>query len=251
MRKAGTSSFLRYGMRACETGDMEACEYVGAYKHLVALADGEQSQGNDLLQTACAGDRWYACSVSNEPAKAVKLAMAACETSKSLIACRSAAYWLQSAKLQSEAAAMAEIGCREWMRQAGESYDAAKYSEEELATPSSCALAVELGIDVASLGPTALDYKGASRVAGHEQVHPPLEVAKRVARSRKTIVASYGLCHSAQGDITNIMPLRPTGYPSYDLKLFKAMQTWKYEPARRNGVPEASCETVSFAYRPR
>lgn len=65
---------------------------------------------------------------------------------------------------------------------------------------------------------------------------------------RDKVVGSFKLCISDTGAVTGVTALKSTGFPDYDAKIIREMNTWAYRPYLVNGKAAPVCTAVTFIY---
>jgi len=126
-----------------------------------------------------------------------------------------------------------------------------------LATPRPAAALPEPGAadDADGLPPTAGPQNvpptllEASRISGEKVIVPDDMVKVKITESkRENVIGSFKLCIDTSGAITAITQLKSTGFPDYDAKIIRTMNTWKYRPYKVNGAAVPVCTAVTFIY---
>jgi protein TonB len=94
--------------------------------------------------------------------------------------------------------------------------------------------------------PTLLE---GSRIAGDKMIVPDDVTKTEIQRSGKDkIIGSFKLCITKFGDVSAVTMLKSSGFPAYDQKIQRGMQTWKYRPYVVNGKDVPVCTAVTFIY---
>jgi hypothetical protein len=85
---------------------------------------------------------------------------------------------------------------------------------------------------------------------GAKQIVPDDATKTEMDRDAKArLIASFKLCLDTTGTISEIKPLKLSGYPAYDEKLIRTIRdTWKYLPYLVKGTPTPVCTAVTFVY---
>ncbi|MBC7976579.1 MAG: energy transducer TonB, partial [Myxococcales bacterium] len=98
-----------------------------------------------------------------------------------------------------------------------------------------------------NVAPTALD---ANRISGDKDIIPDDITKAEISRSGKEkLVATYKLCITIDGAISNVSQLASTGFPAYDTKILNTIRgKWRYRPFMVNGKAAAVCTAVRFIY---
>lgn len=90
------------------------------------------------------------------------------------------------------------------------------------------------------------------RIAGNKAIAPDDRTKTEIGKSRvEKIVGSFRLCLDESGSVESILPMRSTGYASYDRKIIAGIQTWKYSPYVVDDKPVPVCTAVTFIYSQR
>ena len=79
----------------------------------------------------------------------------------------------------------------------------------------------------------------------------PDDVTKtEISRSGKDkLIGSFKLCITLDGNISSVVQLKSTGFPSYDNKITSTIRgEWRYRPFMVNGKPTPVCTAVTFIY---
>ena len=90
------------------------------------------------------------------------------------------------------------------------------------------------------------------RIFGNKMISPDDHTKTKIGRSHATkVVGSFRLCLDDQGVVETVLPLRSTGYDSYDRRIMGGIMTWRYSPYLVNGVGVPVCTAVTFIYSQR
>ena len=89
--------------------------------------------------------------------------------------------------------------------------------------------------------PGKMLFKAQKRIAGNDPEFPP--AARALGISAKVAAR---VCISATGKVTEMKILK--GVDRFNQAVEKAVQGWRYEPYRANGVPVPSCFPVYFNF---
>jgi hypothetical protein len=90
------------------------------------------------------------------------------------------------------------------------------------------------------------------RISGDKMVSPDDRTKTIIGKSRvDKVVGSFRLCLDESGSVETVLPLRSTGYASYDRKIIATIQTWKYAPYLLDDKPVPVCTAVTFIYSQR
>lgn len=114
----------------------------------------------------------------------------------------------------------------------------------------------QLGVTELALHPERLNVpptllEGA-RIAGDKQVLPDDEDKLAIqASGQNRVIGSFKMCLDVAGVPVEIVRLKSTGYPRYDEKIHRAMETWRYRPYLVDGVAKVVCTAVTFVYSQR
>jgi protein TonB len=99
---------------------------------------------------------------------------------------------------------------------------------------------------VETVTPQALE---AQRIAGDKNISPDDVTKTEISRSGKTrIVIPVKLCVSEKGTVKSVNILKPSGFSSYDSKIKREMQGWKYRPFMVNGKAAPVCTAITLIY---
>jgi hypothetical protein len=97
------------------------------------------------------------------------------------------------------------------------------------------------------VAPTALD---ANRIAGDKSIMPDPTTMAAIGRSGETtLISSYKVCVTAEGNVNTVTLLRSTGFPAYDTKIQTTIRKdWRYKPFLMNGKATPVCTALRFVY---
>lgn len=88
------------------------------------------------------------------------------------------------------------------------------------------------------------------RIAGNKQILPPKAVKLAMAeRGQRRLVSTWKLCVSRAGTVDRALPLKSSGYITYDLRIRAELRRWRYRPFMVNGRATPVCTAVTFIYR--
>ena len=90
-----------------------------------------------------------------------------------------------------------------------------------------------------------------SRKTGSVKVVPDEVTRGVLAKSGKSLMASYKLCLDTTGTPSEIKRLKPSGYPAFDAQIEIAMKKWTFEPFAPDGKPVPVCTAYTFSYDPK
>lgn len=100
----------------------------------------------------------------------------------------------------------------------------------------------------ANVPPSVLDQH---RLGGG-RIEPAPDAATRaeMATAQVTrVVGVFKLCVDAAGGITEVKPLKSTGFAGYDRTIEAELRRWQYRPVEIEGRPSAICTAQTFIYR--
>jgi hypothetical protein len=101
-------------------------------------------------------------------------------------------------------------------------------------------------------GPNATKMIEGRRISGTKMIAPDDAIKTLIQRSRvDRITGSFRVCLDEGGNVESILPLRSTGYASYDRKITAGILTWKYSPYLIDGEAVPVCTGVNFIYSQR
>ncbi|HEX7699392.1 MAG TPA: hypothetical protein VF403_01640, partial [Kofleriaceae bacterium] len=90
------------------------------------------------------------------------------------------------------------------------------------------------------------------RISGDKRIAPDDAIKTLIERSRvDRIKGTFRVCIDESGSVETILPLRSTGYASYDRKITAGILTWKYAPYLVDGEAVPVCTGVTFIYSQR
>lgn len=88
------------------------------------------------------------------------------------------------------------------------------------------------------------------RVSGDPAIHPDESTRLAIHRDGKNeVIATFKMCLSAEGTVTQVTAIRRSGYESYDRKIESTIRTWRYNPLTVDGTPVPVCSALTFVYR--
>lgn len=97
-----------------------------------------------------------------------------------------------------------------------------------------------------NISPVELDKY---RTGGNKNIQPDEATKRAIAAAGKDrVTASFKLCLDDAGALTEITPLKGSGFPDYDAKLRAGMGAWTYRPYLASGQPIAVCTAYTFIY---
>lgn len=89
----------------------------------------------------------------------------------------------------------------------------------------------------------------AKRIAGNKLILPDDGVKRAMAKRHDgSIVGAFRLCLDESGHVESVLPIRSTGYASYDRELMAGIWKWVYSPFLVDGVATPVCTAVTFHY---
>lgn len=65
------------------------------------------------------------------------------------------------------------------------------------------------------------------------------------------VSGTFRLCRDATRTVESVLPLRSTGFASYDRDILAAMQRWRYSPYMIDGKGVPVCTSIAFVYTQR
>jgi hypothetical protein len=90
------------------------------------------------------------------------------------------------------------------------------------------------------------------RISGTRSIAPDDAIKTQIQKSHvDKVTGSFRVCLDETGSVESILPLRSTGYASYDRKITTGIQQWKYTPYLIDNLPAPVCTTVTFIYSQR
>jgi TonB family protein len=88
-----------------------------------------------------------------------------------------------------------------------------------------------------------------NRISGDPQIHPDESTEIEISRSGKTrLITSAKLCLDKAGNISSVSLVKSSGFPAYDDKIRREMNTWRYKPWTVNGQAVPVCTAITFIY---
>jgi len=89
----------------------------------------------------------------------------------------------------------------------------------------------------------------ASRLAGSRMISPDDTTKVTIQNNgNPKIVTAAKLCLSNTGAVQGITILKSSGFPTYDQRIQREMQAWRFKPVLVDGKPTAVCTSVTFIY---
>jgi hypothetical protein len=87
------------------------------------------------------------------------------------------------------------------------------------------------------------------RIAGEKMVVPN-DVTKSEISSLglSRIQGTFRVCLDETGTVESVLPMRSTGFASYDARILATIRTWRYSPYMINDEPVPVCTAVTFIY---
>jgi hypothetical protein len=90
------------------------------------------------------------------------------------------------------------------------------------------------------------------RISGAKNIAPDDAIKTLIQRSRsQKVMGTFRVCLDEAGSVEEILPLRSTGYASYDRKITAGILSWKYAPYLVDDKPVPVCTAVTFIYSQR
>ena len=92
----------------------------------------------------------------------------------------------------------------------------------------------------------------ARRVSGQRLIEPDVVTRSAIAEANNPkVVGAFRVCLDDTGHVESVLPLRSTGFASYDRTIIAGINTWIYSPFVVDGEPTPICTSVTFIYRQR
>lgn len=90
------------------------------------------------------------------------------------------------------------------------------------------------------------------RIAGQKLIAPDDPTKRDIQDSGQSRVTGlFRVCLDDTGAVESALPLRSTGFASYDRALIGAMRQWRYSPYIVNDTPVPICVAITFVYTQR
>lgn len=90
------------------------------------------------------------------------------------------------------------------------------------------------------------------RISGNKLIAPDDDIKTAIGKSRvDTVRGNFRVCLDESGSVESVLPLRSTGYASYDRKIMGGIMSWKYSPYLVDDKPVPVCTGVNFIYTQR
>lgn len=90
------------------------------------------------------------------------------------------------------------------------------------------------------------------RIAGKKAIVPDDETKVAIETSRRhRLVGSFRVCIDESGHVESAVPMRSTGYASYDREILQGIGRWAYSPFQVDGQAVPVCTAVTFIYTQR
>lgn len=87
------------------------------------------------------------------------------------------------------------------------------------------------------------------RIPEDKQIAPDdATVAEMQAAGVSRVVSVFKLCVGKTGAVTEVKPIKSTGYPAYDQKIQGQMERWNYRPITVDDKPGSLCTEMTFVY---
>jgi hypothetical protein len=87
------------------------------------------------------------------------------------------------------------------------------------------------------------------RIAGNRLIAPDDDVTKQMRYAKiDRIQGWFRVCIDEGGVVESVLPLRSTGYASYDARIMGEMHDWKYSPYLIDDQPVPVCTRIVFVY---
>lgn len=90
------------------------------------------------------------------------------------------------------------------------------------------------------------------RISGTKAIAPDDLAKMAIQKSRvDRITGTFRVCLDEAGNVESTLPMRSTGYASYDRKITAGIRTWKYAPYLLDNEAVPMCTAVTFIYSQR
>ena len=87
------------------------------------------------------------------------------------------------------------------------------------------------------------------RIAGQKMIVPDDDTKSAISKSRVSrIQGTFRLCLDETGTVVQVVPIRSTGFASYDRRIFGGIMGWRYSPYLVDGQAVPVCTAVTFIY---
>jgi hypothetical protein len=92
----------------------------------------------------------------------------------------------------------------------------------------------------------------AKRISGEKLIVPDQDTRAAIAHSKiQRARGTFRLCLDAHGDVIEVLPVRSTGYATYDREIIERMMLWEYSPFVVDGKSSPVCTHITFVYSQR
>jgi hypothetical protein len=89
----------------------------------------------------------------------------------------------------------------------------------------------------------------AKRIAGNKLIAPDSQTKLAISHSHEwKLTGTFRLCLDEQGSVADVLPVRSTGYASYDRAIISQIHAWQYSPFVVDGKSVPVCTSVTFIY---
>jgi hypothetical protein len=89
----------------------------------------------------------------------------------------------------------------------------------------------------------------AKRISGEKLVVPDQNTRIAIGRTKiQRARGTFRACLDEAGDVIEVLPVRSTGYATYDREIIERIMMWKYSPFVLDGVAKPVCTLVTFVY---
>lgn len=105
---------------------------------------------------------------------------------------------------------------------------------------------------IAFAGGAAHTVMEGKRIRGNRLITPDDRTKTAIRHaSVGRLIGSFRVCVDDQGTVESVLPLRSTGFASYDRKILGTIQEWVYSPFLVDNQPVPVCIAVTFIYSQR
>jgi TonB family protein len=99
---------------------------------------------------------------------------------------------------------------------------------------------------VDNIAPSALE---AVRITGNRNIVPDHETKVEIQKAGKhRLVIPVKLCIAETGVVRRVQILKSSGFPDYDAKIKRTIETWTYTPVVVDGVAKRVCSAITLIY---
>lgn len=88
------------------------------------------------------------------------------------------------------------------------------------------------------------------RIAGTKTIVPDDDTKGAIRDAKASpVIGTFRLCVDDAGKVESVLPIRSTGFASYDRRILAGINEWRYQPFMLDGAAVPMCTAVTFIYK--